>query len=253
MKKIFTIISFLILFSTSCTDKDDNTSLTIPNNDIKPNQVEMYDYNTPGNIITGTFNYDGNKLNRLVFSNNREDRYVYTNDLITRIDYYQAGVLTNYKTFMYNSSNKLIEYKTYSVSSGLSSLNNTEIFTYNLDGISINSQRIEGSNSQYYKYYLDGNNNINKLESYTNSSYTTVTFTELMTFDTKKTPYMNIVGIDKIMIIFHESQGVNNNLLSHNLSNEIYEIDYNAENFPLKIMKKHSISNQYSNVNEFIY
>ncbi|SHI73520.1 hypothetical protein [Flavobacterium terrae] len=254
MRKIIVLMSFITLLLTSCSSDDAlivEAPIT-PSNNIKPIQFKHYDYNSPISYVIGDFNYSGDKLDKVIYNNDKEDRYTYNNDLITRIDYYQSGILKKYRTFFYNTENKLSEYKVYNVSGGTSNLSLSESFTHNIDG-TITSISINNIETEYYKYYLNSNGNVFKLETYGDSSYSTIQYTELMTYDNKYTPFKNILGFNKIVMMFVESGGIENNLLSHDLSHTIYELDYNNENYPVKITEKNTTSNTYSDVFEYYY
>ena len=227
-------LSFLILFSCSTNSENEDDSST---NDIF---LIKQIVNTNGPEIVD-FSYDGGKL--LSITDEKGDKYVfsYTNNLINKIEYFPAS--NNYPTSrdeLFYTSNKLTLLKSYS-SNELQEITNYE---YNSDGsILLTFNDYNNGNtivaSSKLKVILDSSGNPIKtigLEDDIETSNTTASY------DTKKTPFNNIIGFDALLLtgIFGEWK-TGNNLIEITTISEASQIvttfkasyQYNSEGYPI--------------------
>lgn len=244
MKAIFKII-LLLLVITSCSNSD---------NDINPNGLLLrkiiYD------DAESTIFYNGIRIERTevvetMTTNNSvyENFFYYTGDLITKIEYYDGATLSSVTRYQYDGKGNpisLIDYNYY---------NNTSekvILTYNPDGtltynlykgnlVSQNNISSRQSNATLTNGEITSLNEVDKTYS---GSPSNKTYT--LTYDNKNTPFKNILGIEKILLIDLDFWwfGINQNNIKEitidNLSGESYtsmiaDIQYNSNNFPINI------------------
>ena len=104
MKKLLYFFTFLMVLLSSCTsDNDDSSSLVL-----LTRYVETLE---DGSTFTMNFNYNGNKLLGSTGDFNSSTTVTYTGNLITKIEYFRAGTLTQENIYEYNSNDKLINSK----------------------------------------------------------------------------------------------------------------------------------------------
>lgn len=112
MKKLLYLFSALALTLTSCSSEDDSNNnssdVTLIKKIILTSDDEEDDSYWNNTII---FTYNGTKLVESREDDNYKTVYTYTGDLITKIEYFDGTVLDEYDLFSYNSSGKLIEYR----------------------------------------------------------------------------------------------------------------------------------------------
>jgi len=190
-----------------------------------------------GEVITTDYTYNGHKLDKVTYSYGYYDKYTYTGNLITKIEYFDADdVLDTKELFTYNDDNKLISYTKF-----IYALTDSfrEDYVYNVDGtISV---------SQYYGdlsaqddlgstgviYFTEGE--ITKIERTVFGMG--MTHTDLYTYDNKNNAYKNVVGAERITFQSFSADGNN-----HNTSHIFYDEDdvnvtishtYNSNNYPV--------------------
>ncbi|WP_452233106.1 hypothetical protein [Lacinutrix sp. MEBiC02595] len=188
-------------------------------------------------IYTDTFTYEGNNLISILDSDGYENTYVYENNLLTRINFYESGTLRDYVLIEYNGSNQLISYTIYII---LDNEGWRYDLTYNTDG-TITQKRYIGdltsqTNFQSETLVTMGNDQI-LLENKANGTET------VYTYDTKNGIYKNISNLKTLNLINIDFSGYIdgglNNLVSlagdYNGSAvvfEEYEYTYNSSNYP---------------------
>lgn len=242
MKAIFKII-LLLLVITSCSNSD---------NDINPNGLLLRKVISDDSDITLLF-YNGIRIERMETMSANDGLYetifYYTGDLITKIEEYDGATLSSVLRYQYDGQGNPISFIDYNY------YNNTSekvILTYNLDGT---------LTYNLYKGNLVSQNNISSCQSnatLTNGEITS--FNEVdntysgspsnktytLTYDNKNTPFKNILGFEKILLIdrYFWGFGVNHNNVKEitidNLTGESYtsmiaDIQYNSNNFPINI------------------
>ena len=248
MKTIFKII-LLSLVITSCSNSD---------NDINPNALLLRKVVSDGVEIL--VSYNGNKIERIeTMSTNDgldETLFYYTGDLITKIEEYDGAILATLKRYQYDGQGNPVSFIDYNYNTKTSE---KVILAYNLDGT---------LTYNLYKGNLVSQNNISSRQS--NATITNGEITSLnevdntysgspsdktykLTYDNKNTPFKNILGYEKIILIDRNfnDYGINHNNVKEitidNLSGESYtsmtaDIQYNSNNFPINIeyMYKHA-------------
>lgn len=234
MKKFFLLI--VIAFVTSCSKNDDNPSVNSNLILLKKSIL----YQSPGNIFTMNYIYNGNKIVSKTTSNysntnTQKNTFFYTDNLITKIesgDSYLALAVVEF--FTYDNAQRLNQKITLQYDG--SQIGFKEEYQYNTDGNIIYSKYKGDLNSQTQfletgKFFLGNNNELIKIEQYLNDGIQTFTFL----YDTKNSIFKNVLNLNKI------SFGVNNfNTISLTkvFNNNVLRVDsnqytYNSSYFPI--------------------
>ncbi|HEY6142442.1 MAG TPA: hypothetical protein VIV55_03305 [Flavobacterium sp.] len=174
------------------------------------------------------FNYDGIKLISITDDSGDGNVYfIYTGDLITKIEYkLPDGTLEQVDSFTYNSNGKLASFvrEITTVSEG-TFIDSKEVYTYNTDG-SISVKEESGSSSTGTIKFVDGE--VSEITS-TNSA------THKYVYDAKNSPFKNVLGWDKISFYGGEADGILHNIISDTSTQSYdYTYTYNSDNYPTK-------------------
>ena len=226
IKKIFFLLSVLFLILQSCSSSDNAGSV---NNSYQGVLLKR----SLGNDGISDFIYEnGNKLSKIVHGSQGYDKFTYSGNLITKIEYADVnGVVSVTTTFSYNSDNKPIESRDYSIES----LESISQYTYNSDGtVTINgmsrgsSNGVEQWSNSVNKIYFDTAGNVIKIE---NENGTTLIF-----YDNKNWPLKNIEGIYALY------QSKNNKIRetrtsTFGSSETTWTYTYNSLNYPISATK----------------
>ncbi|WP_396171227.1 hypothetical protein [Flavobacterium sp.] len=225
MKKIIYLLSITLLILQSCS----SPSSTESSNPTSSQSILIKRIvSTQGGIEN--FVYDGNKLLKILFDDGTSSVFTYTGDLITRIEIRDATntFMGEFYTISY-LNNKVSQRKSYHNNI----LVNNQDYTYNSDGtITIIVMTYSDLNGNYqgtgiYKNYLNSVGNLIKQEY---SSGNSGTSTKLFTYDTKNSPYKNILGYNAII-----DDSINNLTNTNSIGglNQTYNYQYNDLDFPI--------------------
>ncbi|ESU23410.1 hypothetical protein FEDK69T_15760 [Flavobacterium enshiense DK69] len=239
MKKFFCLFSVLALLIGSCSDNDGTSSDSGFNINGTKLKRAILNSNAASGAITYDYFYNGNRLARIVSSDMSYFKYTYTDELITKIEFFKNNVLKNIDFLEYNNDNKLITRKQIRGNTGYK-----VVYTHNNDGtISIFGYTGDSVNqntpTDLNKKVFFVNGLVSKIESYSIIDGSLETLFTNYTHDTANTPTSLILGYDKLT---YYDQGNFQNV--HNLTsitysstvNDIVDVDeivnvYNADNF----------------------
>lgn len=245
MKKFISLLSITMIMLTSCSkedfeDSESITEKTNPNGTILRKTIAIT--NGDISIVTGDYVYNGNKLSKIITSDDKYVAYFYTNDLITSKEFYTNTILDNKEIFEYNANNQLVNFKRVKANN---SIVYRAIFVYNPDGtISVTGYKdgLTDQNSEINKRKIFvQNGRVVKTETYVNVNGTIKTTTNQYSFDTKNSPFQNILGFDKLTYYDVTLGGSSNNITGLNITNSTNsnsrstttQYTYNALNFPV--------------------
>ncbi|HEU0135794.1 MAG TPA: hypothetical protein VFQ50_00745 [Flavobacterium sp.] len=236
MKKVFLFLSAISLVAISSCG-DDESPVTPPvdtTDDVLVKRVTTQQEDPDGFNYTIDYTYNGNKLVQGVYTDGSLEKYYYTGDLITKIEYYNDGVLDFQDVFAYNAQGKLTEYRFQWMS------DNTEeksLYVYNSDNTVTETQLsgpINGTGTTGSQSILSFENG--ELSQIVNASGSTYTYS----YDAKNSPFKNVTGYAEIAHAFvgdYQTHGRSKNILS--IVNETFgqnyttnSIQYNADNYP---------------------
>lgn len=240
MKKLFYLLSFLIVLLSSCSG--DDTASSEPTFSINGTKLRRTVSNLGGSIVTAESIYNDNKLIKTTSSDGTSYNYTYTGDLITKMEFYRDDSLEN-TTFLTYSNDKLTGYTSLRGNAGY-----RVVYTYNSDGtISITGYTgdLVSQNNQTdlnkKVFFQDGL--VVAIEEYKMIDGNPETLTTTYTHDTANSPSSGILGHDKLTMY---DQGVAN--YTHNVtsitktasnSSEVYVSNinylYNTSNLPYKL------------------
>lgn len=239
MKKFLALLICFSVFFVGCSN--DESQSQNPNQDIQLTQNgsklrKAIQKNASGiEVSNQVYEYVGNKLNKIVFSDGSSNQFYYTNDLITKSEAYTGGVLSSTAYYQYNPENKLAQKITHSGSNGYKTT-----YVYNIDntvtvteytGDLINQNTV----NKTYKVFLT-NNVMIKRENIQSG----VTYTKEYMYDTKNHPLNVILGYDKLIAYEVGATVSPNNLIRIDYSqsnttvtgNKTNSFEYNSFNFP---------------------
>ena len=167
------------------------------------------------------------------------DKFYYTGDLITKIEFYDdADFLEEKVTYTYNADGKLTSYVSVDF---VNDDGDREVYTYNADGtvsgVSYFGDSVSQTTPGTTRTISFSNGEVSsEVSSSGFGSDTTYTYT----YDTKNHPYKNIKGYDKIAAYSDsDNSGVAHNLLTRVQTSgaftntNTYSYTYNSDDYPL--------------------
>ncbi|HEX9979603.1 MAG TPA: hypothetical protein VGB50_03445 [Flavobacterium sp.] len=111
MKKLFLFLSaFSVAVLSSCSNDDDNNSGT-PSSDVLVKRIVAHQEDPDGINYEVDYTYSGNKMVQGVYDDGYTEKYYYTGNEITKIEYIFDGDVEERELFAYNAQGKLIEYR----------------------------------------------------------------------------------------------------------------------------------------------
>lgn len=244
MKKFICLLSITMIMLTACSKEDfeDSESIpdkTNPNGTVLKRTVAIT--NGDSTIATGEYVYNGNKLSKIITSDDKYVAYFYTNDLIYSKEFYTNAILDNKELFEYNANNQLVNFKRVKANSVVYNA----IYSYNPDGtISVTGYKngLTDLNSEINKRKIFvENGRVAKIETYVTINGSIHTTTIRYSFDTKNSPFQNILGFDKLTYYDVTLGGSSNNITGLNSTNSsnansrvtTIQYSYNASGFPI--------------------
>lgn len=226
MKKIIYTICSSLLLLVSCSESDEQ----IQNINLNPDGIlvsKTIFSESPGEFYESNYFYNGNKIDKIV-SNNSTEIYTYSGDLIVDITNYDNNdnSIISKRTYTYDSFGRVITsgFKYYE-----GDYESSENLIYNADGTITVEMKMGTLNNLYCnlgseKLFLN-ELIIVKKEKY-NSSNTLIN-TEDYYYDTKNSPFKNIIGYSKIQIPLYDRELSTN----HNLVMSYLSYDYNSNDY----------------------
>jgi hypothetical protein len=228
MKKVLFLMALSGLLFTSCSSSD--SSPTVESDVLMTKSIATYDSGAP---ITTTYTYNGKKIQKAMASDGYYEKFFYTGDLLTRIEYYDDLDVMIYKeTYVYNSSNQLVNYAWIEITNDYGT---RELYTHNSNG-TISVTKLYGDATVQNNFSDSGtiyfvNGDVSMIDLDSEGMY-------MYSYDAKNSPFKNITGIDKVNFTDGDPTGVFHNIQteSHDgfpLATIAYAFTYNGQNFPL--------------------
>ncbi len=195
MKKLLYLFSAIALILTSCSSDDDSNNASVV---LLKKAIDTYEDDS---TYTTEYEYSGNKIIRSYDSEGEYVLFTYTGNLITKLEFFLPDdTLEQVETYSYDSSDRLIQMVR--VFPNDTDWGNKETYTYNANGT---------VTANYYSGDYDSQTNLDDTATITisNNSVTQIAYTSgrtiTYTYDSKKNPTINVLGLDKF--IFTEGQG----------------------------------------------
>lgn len=279
MKKLTIIFSIVAFVLASCSKNDDSLvpgTVTVSTDNNTNSTGKLIKKIEKNGMLEAQFEYNGYKLAKATnIVANQYEIYTYEGNLIKNIEVYDRGtnILTSKRDFIYDANNRLINHtKTF-----ISSASNTytvqwikDVFVYNNDGsitFTKNQKKVLESNITITAngvVRLGTNGEIaEKIHTENPGQTNAFTFTMSCNYDSKNSPFKNIVGFDKLVLLdenylFGEYGRINNlkdvNLVFTSPSNQtstlINVFAYDNEGYPVSC--RTSISTG-GNANNLVY
>jgi len=236
MKKNILLLIAISIFGCSTESSTENQNNTVGaklikevKTDLGTNSVQTINYVYSGDVLTESNEIEANgDIIRTVYN--------YTDGRVVGLNYYKNGTADGYKTFAYDSQNKLIM----SSISNESSLNYYYAYGYNsIDQLIVIQNLVSGTVNSHrgFQYYNTATNGTNTLtETYYNSSNSVVQKLDYES-DLKNIPYLNMFPTAFNKITFPLS--VQNIAKKTMLNGDVftYEYTYNG-NKPSEVIEK---------------
>ncbi|WP_162127388.1 hypothetical protein [Flavobacterium phycosphaerae] len=227
MKKILLLTALSSLLLASCSSSD--SSPAAENDVLMTKTIATYDSGTP---VTTTFTYDGKKIKEGMASNGYYQKFYYTGDLLTKVEYYDDSDVKIYEeTYVYNSNNQLINYAWIEITNDYGS---RELYTHNSNG-TISVTKLYGDADVQSIFSGTGtisfvNGDVSMIDSSSDGMY-------MYSYDTKNSPFKNVTGVDKINFVDGDPLGVFHNIVTEThegfpSATITYAYTYNGQNFP---------------------
>lgn len=194
MKKIFLFL--LISFTVFSSCSGDENATTSSNGRIQRIVVKDENDNV---IVTESYEYQSDKLSRIVHSSGNYTKVYYTNDFITRMESFRDNALTSTGTYQYNASGKLSGVIIYSGNNGYRTS-----YIYNDDNTVSVTEYTGDLSSQTtvfktHKVFLENGVAV-KRETYGTGEQSGLTFTREYTYDNKNNPTYAILGYARVTL-----------------------------------------------------
>jgi hypothetical protein len=229
MKKMILLMAVSSLLFASCSSSDSSSPVT-ESDVLLTKSIASYDSGAP---VTTTYVYNGKKIQEAVASDGYYEKFYYTGDLLTLIEYYDDSDVKIYKeTYVYNSSNQLVNYAWIEI---VNDYGSRELYTHNSNG-TISVTKLYGDANVQSNFSDSGtiyfvNGDVSMIDMTSGGMY-------MYSYDTKNSPFKNITGIDKVNFADGDPMGVFHNILTENSdgppsSTINYAYTYNGQNFPL--------------------
>lgn len=235
MKKIISLLSFVVISLISCSNSDDPVVNLNPNTLLLKKSVMSSSSLNGGTAVVTDWTYVGNKLAFTLDSNGLRKEYTYSGNLISKIDEIADGE-TRASFYAYDENNRLVAITG----------SRTETFEYNSDGTVTDKCYYANETLQWTATIYFLGSEISKIEkSYADGFHTTHEYT----YDDKFTPTKNILGFDKIYLTMDYPYGRQKNVTlrsyidSDGNDGQVNKaLTYNAVGFPMTI---HSVDDHF--------
>ncbi len=243
-------MSSLALMSVVSCSSDDDSPSSQQSSDILVKRV-IYSQDDPdGYDATIDYSYNGNKIVQGTYTDGTIEKYYYTGDRITKIEYIYAGEVSDRDIFTYNDDNKLSSWK-YEAFDGDEEIWETwehNTYTYNNDNT---ITQTDASGSGYTRTMTMHNGEISQIVGSDGTTYT-------YTYDTKNSPFKNVTGYAEIAHAFagdHELDGRSRNIVSivdetHSQNYTINTIHYNSNDYPTSVTSVAIFDSNFPNITE---
>jgi len=233
-KTIFFLSTILLVGFSSCSSDDDSTPN--PSSDILVKKVIYQEEGGFNEEIT--FTYNGTKLVQGVYDDGTIEKYYYTGDLITKIEYVFEGEVEDQDLFAYDSEGRLVEHKYQDL---IDDFEDKSLFVYN-DNNTITKTNITGAigNSQTTGFTSTLTIQNNEISSIVQTGGLTYTYT----YDAKNSPFKNVTGYSEIAYSIQgdfELHGNTRNIITITENNSSYTsntITYNSSDYPVSIVSQ---------------
>lgn len=210
MKKLLYL--FLVLTILGCSSNDDNSE-DIDNNDNNNILVSKISYD---DNEVASYSYEENftyELNKIVerqdvtyyngsIQNTYRAQFIYSNDLIARVDYYdEDDNLLDRTTFQYDSQSRVTLVEECYYQNGSCENDYTNSVSYNSDGtITVSNADSNSNDDSVYTYQLDNQGNI--IGALWEDEDDDCEEIVSINYDNNNTPFKNITGANLINVVY---------------------------------------------------
>ena len=210
MKKLLYL--FLVLTILGCSSNDDNSD-DIDNNDNNNILVSKISYD---DNEVASYSYEENftyELNKIVerqdvtyyngsIQNTYRAQFIYSNDLIARVDYYdEDDNLLDRTTFQYDSQSRVTLVEECYYQNGSCEYDYRNSVSYNSDGtITVSNADSNSNDDSVYTYQLDNQGNI--IGALWEDDDDDCEEIVSINYDNNNTPFKNITGANLINVVY---------------------------------------------------
>ncbi len=233
MKKVFYTFALLVASLMSCESNSDGETSppdTSNNDSILPTKVDIV--YSDGETETIQYTYNGMTLTKEESSDGHYTDYIYEDNKLTKINYYDAPNLEILESYTYDAQGRVATISTNIVGVGVYRYS----LSYNADNSVITTSFTGNGNNEPSIHTINNGNIVIFNEA--------GAFTSTYTYDNKNTPFKNIDNRDILLTIDSENNDAIdfnlNNLLTEdtlenatsNSNNYLYTYTYTAFDFP---------------------
>lgn len=225
MKNFFYFFCFVSLIFVSCSSSDNNTSQDV----LVTKIIQTFE---DGTVETMNFNYSGNKLLGQTFENGYST-FTYTGDLISKTEVFFNNTLEARLLYTYDSNQRLIQFERYEFSD-FGDYGDKVVYTYNSNG-TVSFAEYSGNLDNPLVFSNSGTFTLNTLGEIVSVSTLNEGDTNYI-YDDKNSPYLNILGVNKLLFDEDEANGMIHNIVQKLSSfnyNRTSTFTYNAAGFPV--------------------
>tara|TARA_B110000008_G_scaffold210607_1_gene209379 strand:+ start:139 stop:978 length:840 start_codon:yes stop_codon:yes gene_type:complete len=260
MKKLLYLLLVLTILGCSSNDDDSNDIDNNDNNNILVSKISYDDYELDSYSYEENFTYELNKIVQRLdvtyyngsIQNTYRTQFIYSNDLIARVDNYdEDDNLSSRTTFQYDSQSRLTLAENCYYYNSICEQEDANSFSYNSDGTITRVSTDSYSNeSEEYTYQLNNQGNIVGLFLQSDDCEEIIS----INYDNNNTPFKNITGANSLNVLFgglSEGRvfGLSNNIKSiqddiicnNSSDNESLTInfsyDYTQDGYPRNIVE----------------
>lgn len=238
MKKTILFLGAIVLMGVTGCSSDDDSDNNNPSGGTLVQRIE-FEYVDDDYTDIIEYTYNGNKLVKGVYTDGAEDRYFYTGNRITKIEFVTDGAVVARELFTYNESGMLTEYRYLELDWGYEEKSTFEVTGENTVLETHYNGDIDDPTQDWTAVLTLSNGEvIQKVQSGWDGN-TTYTYT----YDTKNSPFKNVTGYGAIAHVAagdHEFEGHSRNILSihndtDNLDYTVNTYTYNTADYPATI------------------
>ncbi len=224
MKKTLSMAAIALFMMTASCSGDDSSDSNPSTETVLIKKTISTD--EEGYEITSNYVYSGTKILNMTDTEDQKVSFIYTEDLITRMDYYEDEILVQQDIFEYNENGQLSSYLMLLFEGpSQGEYGRKSVYTYNTDGtitdtVFIGNHESQPTQAAVYTITIENGNVVdNGVSTYT--------------YDNKHNPRHNITGMTALNIV--HADGLNN-MTSETLGTQIHttvSYDYNEAGYPI--------------------
>ncbi|HEY0045936.1 MAG TPA: hypothetical protein VGB44_04405 [Flavobacterium sp.] len=237
MKKIILFLSAISFVAITSCSSDDNSDNPDPSSNVLVKRMITIDEDPDGYNVDVTYSYDGNKMVQGVYVDGTIEKWYYTGEKVSKIEYIEDGIIVEKDLFTYNAQGQLVEH---SYQWPPDDFEDRNTFVHNND----NTITVTNSNGEIG--HVQDNFSSTRVLTITDGEITKTVIDGVVydiTYDDKNSPFKNVTGFADIAYTIagdHEWEGRAKNISSifNVTENKDYTVNtfvYNSNGYPTSV------------------